>query len=229
MTKLSASWRGLRIHVRIGGPSGVAASCAPAAADVERVEVLERTLVADGKSFGNVALYEQLREQLYFAVGATSPENQGITDIRLAPRDARGNVHFAADFLLLHPIDPARGKQVCGQAGQPYRQHGAGSHRFADGLLHGRSKPRRPGAGRRFVPPERRKKYLPSNHRYAWRKPAPIWRLSVGPMERNDTQKAKFAVSSSEFKESLNHAMAISSAAECNVYELDDSVFLLSP
>ncbi len=78
-------------------------------ADVDRIEVLERTVLADGKSFGNVGPYERLRGRLYFAVKAGAAENQAIADIRLAPRDAQGRVTFAADFILLKPLDPARG------------------------------------------------------------------------------------------------------------------------
>ena len=80
-----------------------------ASAEVDRIEVLERTVLAEGKSFGNVGPYERLRGRLYFAVEAAGPENQAIADIRLAPRDAQGRVTFAADFILLKPLDPARG------------------------------------------------------------------------------------------------------------------------
>jgi len=73
------------------------------------MEVLERTLVAEGKPFGNVGAYERLRGRIYFAIEAGSPDNQSIVDIRLAPRDAQGRVTFAADFILLKPLDAARG------------------------------------------------------------------------------------------------------------------------
>jgi len=82
----------------------------PAArADVERVEVLERGLIADGKTFGNVGPYEWLRGRLYFSIEANAAENQTITDIKLAPRDGQGRIHFTADFVLLKPADAARG------------------------------------------------------------------------------------------------------------------------
>src|SRR3954463_3184255 len=80
-----------------------------ARAEVERLEILERTLLADGKSFGNVGPYERLRGRLYFAVEPGAPENQAIADIRQAPRDAAGRVTFAVDFILLKPLDSARG------------------------------------------------------------------------------------------------------------------------
>jgi hypothetical protein len=83
---------------------------APAAhADVDHIEVLERGLVADGRTFGNVGAYEQLRGRLYFTVEANAAENQAITDIKRAPRDGQGRIHFPADFVLLKPADAARG------------------------------------------------------------------------------------------------------------------------
>jgi hypothetical protein len=80
-----------------------------ARADVERIEILERGLVADGKAFGNVGAYERLRGRLYFAIEANAPANQTITDIKLAAHDGQGRIHFAADFMLLKPVVPAHG------------------------------------------------------------------------------------------------------------------------
>ena len=84
------------------------AAVRPAAAEVDRIEILERVPFAGGKSFGNVGPYERLRGRLYFTVEANAPENQPIVDIKLAPRDAQGRVHFTTDFILLKPADPAR-------------------------------------------------------------------------------------------------------------------------
>ncbi len=81
---------------------------APALADVDRVEVLERIPLAAAKTFGNVGAYERIRGKLYLTVDALAPENQAVVDIRLAPRDAQGRVHFTTDFVLLRPVDPAR-------------------------------------------------------------------------------------------------------------------------
>jgi hypothetical protein len=78
-------------------------------ADVDRIEVLERKVLADGKAFGNVGPYERIRGRLYFGTEAGAAENQSIADIRLAPRDAQGRVNFAADFILLKPLDGNRG------------------------------------------------------------------------------------------------------------------------
>ncbi len=81
----------------------------PARAELDSIEILERAVVADGKAFGNTGPYERLRGKLHFAVEATAPENQAVVDLRAAPRDAQGRVHFATDFELLRPLETARG------------------------------------------------------------------------------------------------------------------------
>ena len=81
----------------------------PVFAEVERVEVLERATVADGKAFGNVGAYERLRGRVHYAIDANAAENQAIVDIKLAPRDGQGRIHFASDFVAYRPLDAARG------------------------------------------------------------------------------------------------------------------------
>ncbi len=79
-----------------------------ARADVERVEVLERAVLAEGRAFGGVGPYERLRGRLYFTIDAAAADNQAVTDIRLAPRDAQGRVQFSTDFMVLRPVDGGR-------------------------------------------------------------------------------------------------------------------------
>lgn len=81
----------------------------PVRAEVERVEVVERVSVADGKAFGNIGAYERLRGRIYYSVDPNAPENQTVVDIKLAPRDSQGRIHFASDFVALRPLDAARG------------------------------------------------------------------------------------------------------------------------
>ena len=103
----ASPWRGLWAATLIA--ITLFLSTGPATADVERIEVFERVLFAEGKSFGSVGPYERLRGRLHFAVDPSAPENQAITDVRLAPRDAQGRVTFSADFVMLRPLDSARG------------------------------------------------------------------------------------------------------------------------
>ncbi len=82
---------------------------APLCAAVERVEILERTPFASGRAFGTTGPYEKIKGRLHYAIDPAAAANTRIVDLQLAPRDARGLVIFSGDFLLLRPIDLARG------------------------------------------------------------------------------------------------------------------------
>jgi hypothetical protein len=65
----------------------------------------------DGVSFSEVGQYEKLVGR---ACGELNPEsslNAVITDLALAPRNARGKVEYAVDVYILKPIDPTRGNK----------------------------------------------------------------------------------------------------------------------
>ncbi|MBI4220223.1 MAG: hypothetical protein HY682_08790 [Chloroflexi bacterium] len=68
-----------------------------------------RRPLADGRSWGDVGPYEELRGELRFAIDPGHSANEGITDIRLAPRDRAGRVEFSADVSVLLPVDRKRG------------------------------------------------------------------------------------------------------------------------
>ncbi|HEY4028245.1 MAG TPA: alpha/beta hydrolase domain-containing protein [Candidatus Dormibacteraeota bacterium] len=70
--------------------------------------VHRRAAYEDGRTFGAGGAYERVDGVVQFAVDPDAPENAGITDLRLAPRDGSGRVRFAADFCILRPADPAR-------------------------------------------------------------------------------------------------------------------------
>jgi hypothetical protein len=88
---------------------GVLVRTAPVAAEVERIEILERELLAGGRSFGATGSYEKIKGRLHFAIDPEHAANARIVDLPLAPRDARGRVTFAGDFILLRPTNLARG------------------------------------------------------------------------------------------------------------------------
>lgn len=75
----------------------------PARAAVERVEVVERVPFAPGVSFGAAGPYEKVRGIAHFALDPQAVANAAIVDLKLAPRDARGRVLFASEFVLLRP------------------------------------------------------------------------------------------------------------------------------
>jgi len=85
------------------------AVAAPAAAGVLRLEVLRREVVLQGQAFGAAGAYEKLVGRVHFALDPRLPQNQGIVDLDLAPKNAAGLVEFSADFYLLKPVDSGRG------------------------------------------------------------------------------------------------------------------------
>ena len=106
---------------------------APSAARVTRIEITERIPFAGGMEFGTVGPYERIRGRLYYAVDPDNRFNRQIVDLQLAKngqlrqdvsqvnpsgiteivggdaRNAKGEVEFWGDFMLLKPLDPTRG------------------------------------------------------------------------------------------------------------------------
>ena len=83
-----------------------------AAAQVSRIEIDRREPFAGGQSFGEVGPYEKVVGSIWVEVDPAHPANTRITDLQLAPRNARGMVEFRTDFYLLKPVDPARGNRA---------------------------------------------------------------------------------------------------------------------
>src|ERR671924_1209335 len=71
---------------------------------VTALEIKTCSPFAQGTAFGDVGPYEQLDGTVHFAVDPDHPRNAGITDLKLAPRDAQGLVHSSADFRMLQPV-----------------------------------------------------------------------------------------------------------------------------
>jgi hypothetical protein len=88
--------------------SAVALFCSAAEGRVERVEVLSRNDVLDGTPFGEAGAYEKISGKVHFAVKPGDPHNRLIVDLDKAPRNAHGEVEFAADVFILRPKDAAR-------------------------------------------------------------------------------------------------------------------------
>ena len=79
-------------------------------ARIVRIELTSRQSPAfTGKVFGRVGTYEKLRGKAYGELDPANPQNALITDIRLAPRNARGMVEYAMDIYILKPTDLSRG------------------------------------------------------------------------------------------------------------------------
>lgn len=66
-------------------------------------------LLADGKAWGDVGPYEELRGTLHFAIDPLHDANARITDVTLAPREAQERVVFASDVSIILPVERSRG------------------------------------------------------------------------------------------------------------------------
>ena len=75
------------------------------------LDMTDRRLFADGQEFGAAGAYERLTGRIRFAVDPLAPAQRDIVDLDKAPRDADGLVRFAADCMILKPVDMARGNR----------------------------------------------------------------------------------------------------------------------
>jgi hypothetical protein len=82
---------------------------ASALAEVTKVTIASRAVVANGQPFGSVGPYEKLTGTIEFALDPAHPRNKAIVDLDAAPRGSDGKVHFTADLYVLQPVDAARG------------------------------------------------------------------------------------------------------------------------
>lgn len=80
-----------------------------AGAEVVRLEIRERASFAGGQEFGDAGSYERIVGRLYCEVDPGDPAQARVADLRLAPKNARGNVEYWTDFFLLKPADVRRG------------------------------------------------------------------------------------------------------------------------
>jgi Alpha/beta hydrolase domain len=91
--------------------STIALMLAPSFAEarVVRLRVERREVVLGGRPFGAAGPYEKLVGRVDFGLDPEAPANAAVVDLKLAPRNARGEVESSADFYLLKPVDPRRG------------------------------------------------------------------------------------------------------------------------
>lgn len=82
---------------------------AAADARVTRVEIISRTVIQDGQTFGLAGAYEKIVGRVYFAVDPANIHNRQIVDLDKAPRNAQGEVEFSADMYVLRPKDMDKG------------------------------------------------------------------------------------------------------------------------
>jgi len=85
-------------------------STLPAQARITRIEIATvQSPTFEGASFGATGRYEKLVGKVRGEVDPADPLNAVITDIGLAPRNARGMVEYAANLMIIRPVEPQRG------------------------------------------------------------------------------------------------------------------------
>src|SRR3989475_7878560 len=89
-------------------PVALAGIGEPAEARITRIQIDSRAVAFGGASFGAVGQYETLRGVAFGDVDPNDPLNEVITDIKLAPRNARGMVEDNTDLSINKPVDMSR-------------------------------------------------------------------------------------------------------------------------
>jgi hypothetical protein len=85
---------------------------AVASARITRIEITQIESPAFGAaSFGDTGPYEKLIGRAFGEVDPHDLQNRDITDLELAPRNARGMVEYDTGIVVLRPIDAAKGNR----------------------------------------------------------------------------------------------------------------------
>ena len=107
--------------LRIAGPAGlilavmalVLASPARGHAEVKKIVIEKKVSPAfDGRTFGSAGQYETLAGRAFGELDPNDRRNAVITDIKLAPRNARGMVEYISTFFLVKPVDMSRASHL---------------------------------------------------------------------------------------------------------------------
>ncbi len=86
---------------------------APADAKVTKITIEKKTSPAfDGANFGSAGQYEVLVGRAFGELDPKDPHNAIITDIALAPKNARGMVEYQATFQIVKPIDMSKASHL---------------------------------------------------------------------------------------------------------------------
>ncbi len=92
------------------GASMIAFGPSEAQARITRIEIKRvEQPTFQGRTFGAVGAYEKLVGRAFGEVDPKDPRNAVIVDIANAPKNARGMVEYDTDFMILKPVDLAKG------------------------------------------------------------------------------------------------------------------------
>ncbi len=88
----------------------------PAGAHIKKIVIDKKVSPAfDGALFGSAGQYETLAGRAFGELDPNDPHNTIITDIKLAPRNAKGNVEYITSFYLVKPIDMSKSSHLMWQ------------------------------------------------------------------------------------------------------------------
>ncbi|MFK7981738.1 MAG: alpha/beta hydrolase domain-containing protein [Saprospiraceae bacterium] len=82
--------------------------CASLQAKVTHIDIQSTGLYQNGKKFDNIGTYDLLKGKAYFEIDPLAAINQTVVDVKLAPRDEKGMVHFSTDITLIIPTDKSK-------------------------------------------------------------------------------------------------------------------------
>jgi len=124
-------------------PIAVAGIAQPAEARITALEITQVESPAfGGASFGSVGQYETLTAVAHGEVDPRDSRNAIITDIGLAPRNARGMVEYSMDVVITKPIDMSKGNGTVlydvpnrGRIRSPEMNIGGSATAIGDGFL----------------------------------------------------------------------------------------------
>ena len=97
------------MRVSVAAVAALLIASSTADARVVRLRIERREPVLNGRAFGAAGPYEKLVGKVDFGLDPAVPRNGDIVDLKLAPRNTRGEVEASADFYLLKPVEPRRG------------------------------------------------------------------------------------------------------------------------
>src|SRR4029079_9572198 len=96
-----------RPHLRIALASLLASSAG--GAQVTRIVIDSVVSPAfGGASYGAVGQYETVAGRAFGELDPNDRRNRIITDLALAPRNARGKVEYMATFFIVKPVDMSK-------------------------------------------------------------------------------------------------------------------------
>jgi hypothetical protein len=99
----------LQLGIASALATGIVAAASVADARTTQIKILSDGIAFGGYSFPGVGQYEVITGIATGEVDPNDPQNAVITDIQLAPKNAKGHVVYQHNFYILKPLDLSKG------------------------------------------------------------------------------------------------------------------------